>query len=466
MLIMSIFNKSKLFFISLALVFCCSSQAFAEEYYLRTPMRDSTYRAMLELGQEMLGLRDTFFPYRGEKDRLAMYRWAIAHLGIQENELPAPDDLHNKYLWPLRLGRDNNMGWKRISLPDISPVGTLEFMLYHQTYDPIEQNFISTIRVVPYVRGEIRPGMRILELGCGPGLFAAWVAKLCEIKGIRDVEIVAGDRNPAAVINAYDNAELNRVSDKIDFRCGDGLKVLKPGEKFDIIVWNELPTNAPLGGIVSRNTVDAGYRTQDAIISGVGGFLKENTGYFCFVGEGGVWADWIAYWALKYSLSSTQDRNNNNNTQNYRLSTIKKYSLVSIYNDIVINFVSNVGWLFEKYFSESDILQGLKNGSEKWEGYAPDFRRKITPIKDLEAALTLLDKDASEDMFRQIFNAIRQIQGDSSMDIWFVRNKEKITALFKDGSIGQAFLAVAEAYDKRTGFSIRTSLSEAARTQI
>ena len=465
-------NNSKRFLILFTLVFCCSNQAFAEECCLRVPMQDSIYRAMLELGKEMLGLNDSFFSYRSAIDRPAMNRWAIAHLGIQENELPAPDDLRNKYMHPLQLGVNNNMGWFRGALPDVSPVETLTFMIYGDgyncnTYDPVVQNFISTIRAAPYVKNEIKRGMRILELGCGPGLFAIWVAKLCELNGIQDVQIVASDRSPIAVINAFDNADLNGVGDKIEFRCGDGLKAVGPDERFDIIVWNELPTNTPSGTIVSRNTGDPGYRTQEAIISGIGNNLKEKTGYFCFVGVGDVWADWIAYWALKYGLKSTQRGNFSHFTENYRLFVNSEKDSTSRYTSAAINFVSQIAWIFEKYFGEQDIFQKLKDGSEsKWEGYAPDFRRKIAPIKDLEAALASLDKDSREETFRQIFNAIRQTQGILGIDIWIINHKEIVANLFSNADIRQAFLAIAKSYNRQTGFPSRVIAGQETRDQI
>jgi len=77
--------------------------------------------------------------------------------------------------------------------------------------------------------------LRLADIGCGSGILAIAAAKL----GYRD--IVALDNDPDAVRIARENAELNGVEGKINFRTGD-CSALGLAATHDIVVANILAT--------------------------------------------------------------------------------------------------------------------------------------------------------------------------------------------------------------------------------
>lgn len=86
------------------------------------------------------------------------------------------------------------------------------------------------------------PGKRILEIGCGRGGFAVWLAKLPP--GQRPSEIVAADFSPAAVAMAREYAESQSVSG-IDFRTGDLMALEFPEANFDAAISCETIEHVP-----------------------------------------------------------------------------------------------------------------------------------------------------------------------------------------------------------------------------
>ena len=72
--------------------------------------------------------------------------------------------------------------------------------------------------------------VRLLDVGCGSGILAIG----CALLGVKDA--VAVDIDPVAVKVARENAELNGVSDKIEFICGDLNE--KVSGKFDLVAAN------------------------------------------------------------------------------------------------------------------------------------------------------------------------------------------------------------------------------------
>ena len=78
---------------------------------------------------------------------------------------------------------------------------------------------------------EVNKGEDVLDIGTGTGLHAIFAAENAN-------HIVATDIDPRSIENAKKNAELNGVSNKIDFRVGDLLAPLKDDEKFDVIYFN------------------------------------------------------------------------------------------------------------------------------------------------------------------------------------------------------------------------------------
>jgi release factor glutamine methyltransferase len=72
-----------------------------------------------------------------------------------------------------------------------------------------------------------------LDFGTGSGCIAIAVAAKCVT-----AHLVALDVSPEALAAARQNATQNNVSDRIEFRQGDGFAALKAGEQFDLIISN------------------------------------------------------------------------------------------------------------------------------------------------------------------------------------------------------------------------------------
>ena len=86
--------------------------------------------------------------------------------------------------------------------------------------------------------------LKVLDLGTGSGCLAIAIAKNCP-----GSLVVASDVSPEALECAKENALRNSVSERIDFRLGDGFAALSAGERFDLIVSN--PPYIPSAEIAS-----------------------------------------------------------------------------------------------------------------------------------------------------------------------------------------------------------------------
>jgi len=86
---------------------------------------------------------------------------------------------------------------------------------------------------------DVRPGERVLELGCGTGLLAIAAAKLGA------GHVVAVDLDGQALDAAVKNAELNGLSDRIEVRAGSWYEAVKAGERFDVIIATPPQTPGP-----------------------------------------------------------------------------------------------------------------------------------------------------------------------------------------------------------------------------
>ena len=104
----------------------------------------------------------------------------------------------------------------------------------HIAYQPAIDAILPD-RLLPY----LRPGQRVLDVGCNRGLAAVHLAR----HGIRVVGI---DINPDAVRQASSEADSAGVGVLCDFRCAD---VLSTGDlgTFDAIVMIRMLTCIPLG---------------------------------------------------------------------------------------------------------------------------------------------------------------------------------------------------------------------------
>jgi release factor glutamine methyltransferase len=75
--------------------------------------------------------------------------------------------------------------------------------------------------------------LNALDLGTGSGCLAITLACQCD-----RLAVVASDLSPDALALARENARALGVGDRVDFRHGEGLSPLTPGEVFDLLITN------------------------------------------------------------------------------------------------------------------------------------------------------------------------------------------------------------------------------------
>lgn len=103
------------------------------------------------------------------------------------------------------------------------------FLVFDEVYEPAEDSFL----LADYLSHEIRSQDVILDLGTGIGIQAIVAATLKD-----DIQIIATDINPIAVHNAKKNAQINKVSDRIEFIHGDLFQPLLEKRHFSLIMFN------------------------------------------------------------------------------------------------------------------------------------------------------------------------------------------------------------------------------------
>ncbi|HQL91352.1 MAG TPA: 50S ribosomal protein L11 methyltransferase [Syntrophales bacterium] len=118
---------------------------------------------------------------------------------------------------------------------------------------------------------DIRPGERVLDLGCGSGLLSLAAAK----QGAG--QVVAVDIDPRALDATVENARLNGFSDRIETRAGSWYEALAEGGRFDAIIATppQTPGRRPFG---PRYGGADGTRHLCAVIDGAPGRLDPERG--------------------------------------------------------------------------------------------------------------------------------------------------------------------------------------------
>ena len=96
---------------------------------------------------------------------------------------------------------------------------------------------VKTLVAARALAGENARAVRVLDLCTGSGCVAVAVAKNRQ-SSKRDIEIVATDISPTALMIARENATAHKVDDRIEFLEGDLFAALAPDAKFDIIAGN------------------------------------------------------------------------------------------------------------------------------------------------------------------------------------------------------------------------------------
>ncbi len=138
---------------------------------------------------------------------------------------------------------------------------------------PPPQSTIDLARLL-----DIKPGERVLELGCGAGLLSIAAAKL----GAR--RVVATDLDPRALDAAHRNVRANSLEKVVEVRAGSWYEAVDGcsspftgGEKFDVIIATppQTPGPAPFG---PKYGGADGTRHLSAVIRGSHGYLESRQG--------------------------------------------------------------------------------------------------------------------------------------------------------------------------------------------
>jgi len=118
---------------------------------------------------------------------------------------------------------------------------------------------------------DVRPGERVLDLGCGSGLLSLAAA------GQGAGQVVAVDIDPRALDATVENARLNGFPDHIETRAGSWYEALAEGERFDAIIATppQTPGRRPFG---PRYGGPDGTRHLNAVIDGAPGRLDPERG--------------------------------------------------------------------------------------------------------------------------------------------------------------------------------------------
>jgi release factor glutamine methyltransferase len=99
------------------------------------------------------------------------------------------------------------------------------FLVDEHVYEPAEDTFLIAEQL------RIEKDDAVLDMGTGCGILAVLAAEKAK-------RVVAIDINPHAIECAINNAVMNSVNEKIEFRLGDLFQPIKPKETFSLILFN------------------------------------------------------------------------------------------------------------------------------------------------------------------------------------------------------------------------------------
>ena len=115
------------------------------------------------------------------------------------------------------------------------------------------------------VLAEVRPSDRVLDMGTGSGVSGILAAKVAS-------EVVAVDINPKAIECAKENAEHNRVADRLTLAVGD---VFDPVDgDFDLIIFDPPFRWFKPRDLLEVSTADENYRALTKFMTEAKGRLR------------------------------------------------------------------------------------------------------------------------------------------------------------------------------------------------
>ena len=130
---------------------------------------------------------------------------------------------------------------------------------------------------------QLRPGLRVCDLGCGTGLLA-----LLLLQRQRALQVTGMDIQPAAIALAEQAAEENGLTDHLSFLCADLRQTRQHfvTGSFDLVVCNP-PYYPPFSGKIAADSARRTARSETAAtltdICGVAAYLLRWGGSLCLV---------------------------------------------------------------------------------------------------------------------------------------------------------------------------------------
>jgi len=125
---------------------------------------------------------------------------------------------------------------------------------------------------------EVREADRVLDMGTGSGINAILAAS-------RSKDVVAVDINPEAIVCAKQNAELNSVSDRIQFFVSDLFE--KVEGKFDLIIFDPPFRWFAARDMLERSITDEKYAGLTTFFKEVRNYLPDTGRILVFFGSSG-----------------------------------------------------------------------------------------------------------------------------------------------------------------------------------